>query len=137
MNTIRTLENAIAFCNALAESCNVGKACEAAGIGRMTAYEWRKADSEFATAWDSALQVGLSALEDEAHRRAFDGVDKPVFQQGQQVGAVREYSDALAIFMLKAHNPAKYRENQPGTQSPELQAVIAGLMAHLSKGLPG
>lgn len=106
-----TPEKLSAFCTALAETCNVGRAAEAVGISRFTAYTWRKNIPEFATAWDDAMKAGLLALEDEAHRRAFDGTDKPVFHQGQCCGTIREYSDTLAIFLLKAHDPAKYREN--------------------------
>jgi hypothetical protein len=38
----------------------------------------------------------------EAVRRAKDGYIKPVFHQGVKVGEVREYSDVLLMFMLKA-----------------------------------
>lgn len=107
-----TPEKLTAFCAALAETCNVGKACKAVGIARQTAYEWRSEIPEFAAAWDRAMRIGVSALEDEAHRRAFDGVEEPVHHMGVQVDTVRKYSDTLAIFLLKAHNPEKYRENQ-------------------------
>ena len=55
--------------------------------------------------WESALEVGVAALEDEAHRRAFDGHEETVWFQGQAVGAVRKYSDSLAMFLLKTHRP--------------------------------
>lgn len=106
-----TPEKLTAFTAVLAETCNVGKACKAIDISRVTAYKWRKEIPEFADAWDDAMKTGVSALEDEAHRRAFDGTVEPVFQQGMEIGAVRKYSDTLAIFLLKAHNPDKYREN--------------------------
>lgn len=148
MNSNRTPEKAFAFCAVLAETCNVGKACRAVGMGRSTAYDWRDADPEFAAAWDKAMRRGVSALEDEAHRRAFEGTDKPLTHQGQftyqwetvygddgkpvldeltgtprrrpvldeagqpVVATVKEYSDTLAIFLLKAHDPEKYRERQ-------------------------
>lgn len=106
-----TPEKLTAFCAALAETCNVGLACRAVGISRQIAYVWRRNDPDFAAAWAEAMKVGLSALEDEAHRRAFEGVDEPVFYAGGECGTVRKYSDTLAIFLLKAHDPAKYREN--------------------------
>jgi len=100
-----------AFLAVLAECCNVGRACAAVGITRVCAYEWREKDPAFANAWEQALKMGVSALEDEAHRRAFDGVDEPVFHQGAQCATIKKYSDTLAIFLLKAHNPEKYRDN--------------------------
>ena len=60
--------------------------------------------------------LGERAAEDqhhgeaEAHRRAFQGTTKPVFFQGGECGEIREYSDGLAQFLLKAHRPEKYRE---------------------------
>lgn len=141
-----TPEKLTAFCAALAETCNVGRACTAVGISRYTAYLWRKEIPEFAERWDEAMKAGVLALEDEAHRRAFEGVEDPLTHQGQfsylyrvvrdedgnpvlgddgkplqepvldeqgnhKVASVRKYSDTLAIFLLKAHNPDKYREN--------------------------
>lgn len=106
-----TPEKLTAFCAALAETCNVGKACAAVGIARQTAYEWRHEDPDFAARWDGAMRIGVSALEDEAHRRGFDGVDEPVYHKGDKCGTIRKYSDTLAIFLLKAHNPEKYRDN--------------------------
>lgn len=106
-----TPERLTAFCAALAETCNVGRACAAVGISRQTAYNWREANDEFAREWERAVRVGVTALEDEAHRRAFEGADEPVFHKGEVCGTVRKYSDTLAIFLLKAHAPDKYREN--------------------------
>ena len=106
-----TPEKAEAFFAALAETANVTKACAAIAITRRTAYNWREADPEFAAGWDRAMKAAVLGLEDEAHRRAFEGLDKPVFYQGSECGAVREDSATLAIFLLKAHTPEKYREN--------------------------
>lgn len=106
-----TPERAEAFFAALAETGSVSKACDAVAISRRTAYNWRVDDPAFAAGWDKAMKAAVLKMEDEAHRRAFDGVDKPVFYQGVECGTVREYSDTLTIFLLKAHNPEKYREN--------------------------
>ena len=115
-----TPEKAEAFFAALAETANVSKACAAIAVSRRTAYNWREADPGFAAGWDRAMKAAVLGLEDEAHRRAFEGVDKPVFYQGDECGTIREYSDTLAIFLLKAHNPEKYRENS----KVELEANI-------------
>lgn len=134
-----TPEKLTAFCAALAETCNVRKACAAVDISPYTAYKWRKEMPAFADAWDEAQQAAVLLLEDEAHRRAFEGVERPLTHQGQftflyreetdpatgevkrvpvldedgnhKKAAIREYSDLMAIFLLKAHKPEKYREN--------------------------
>lgn len=108
--TVWTAEKDVAFLAALAETGIVKRACEAVGIVRQTAYNRYDNDAEFAKGWDAALKIGVTALEDEAHRRGFEGVDEPVFHQGVRCGSVRKYSDTLAIFLLKAHKPEKYRE---------------------------
>lgn len=146
-NSNRTPEKVTAFCAALAETANIGKACAAVGMGRTTAYDWRDDDPEFAARWDRAMQIGVTALEDEVKRRAFDGVDEPLVHQGQVtfvmeekrtksgrvmidkatglprlvikrdeqgnriVASIKKYSDQLAIVLLKAHAPDKYRDN--------------------------
>lgn len=110
MESIRTPEKEIAFLAALAATCSVTRACEAAGMARRTAYEWRDADPDFFRRWEEAKAIGAEALEDEAMRRAVEGCDKPVFHQGVAVGTIREYSDTLAIFLLKGAKPEKYRE---------------------------
>ena len=110
MQTIRTPKKKIAFLDALAETCNVTRACEAAGLSRAVAYVWRDADPEFAARWENARRIGAEALEDECMRRATEGVDEPVFFQGVECGTVRKYSDTLAIFLLKGAMPEKYRE---------------------------
>lgn len=98
------------FLGALIETANVTTAAERADVGRATVYDHRKRDPDFAKAWDEAKEIGADALEDEAVRRAKEGTLKPVFQGGELVGHVREYSDTLLIFLLKGAKPAKYRE---------------------------
>lgn len=106
-----TPEKKAAFCAALAATGgNVTRACEAVDVCRMTAYRWRQEDPEFADEWDRARSIGIDALEDEALRRAFEGVDVPITYRGEVTGTMREYSDTLAIFLLKGAKPEKYRE---------------------------
>src|SRR5579883_342376 len=96
---------------ALAAPGSVSRAARLAGVPRRTAYDWRAADEAFGKAWDEALERGTDVLEDEAVRRASEGTLRPVFQGGKKVGTVREYSDLLLIFMLKARRPDKYRDS--------------------------
>ena len=98
---------------------------------------------DFAKKWDEALKEGVECMEAEAHRRGFEGNDKPLIHQGEFtylrdfdaidpltdekypphqapikldkngqpiVATMKEYSDTLCIFLLKAHAPEKFRE---------------------------
>ena len=118
------------FLEALAESGNVKLSCQAAGVGRRTAYDHRAKDAAFASAWADAMEEAADLLEQEAVRRAVEGVDKPVYQGGRMVGIVKEYSDTLLIFLLKGARPNKYRDNVKVDVSQlsdaELQRISSG-----------
>ena len=93
------------FLQNLANTCNVSRSCRMAGVDRSDMYKLRKADPYFAEAWVGALEMGLEALEDQMHRRAFEGE-----LITNQHGTYRKYSDTLAIFLMKAHKPEKYSD---------------------------
>ncbi len=107
------------FLKALTETVNVTLSCRKAGVPRRTVYDWREADAAFARRWDEALEEGIDLLEAEAHRRAFEGVERPVYYKGERVGEWRHYSDALATFLLRAHRPEKYRDAPKAGASAE------------------
>ena len=91
------------------ESANITLACKKASIPRRTFYNWCKEEVfNKRYAESSVLAVGL--LEDEAKRRAVNGVIKPVYYKGAVCGKIKEYSDVLLIVLLKAHAPEKYKE---------------------------
>lgn len=98
------------FLQCLIDTGNVSRAAASIGISRTRMYELKKEDEAFAQAWDEAVDIGIDHLEEEARRRAYQGTDKPVFYQGYQCGTIREYSDTLMIFLLKAHRPDKFKE---------------------------
>lgn len=115
MRTIRTPEKREVFLEALRQGYSIAHACRQAAIGRTAAYEWRNDDPAFAAEWDAAESEGSDVLEDEARRRAVEGVvteKRIASKDGESVEtAVRiEYSDTLLIFLLKGRRPEKYRE---------------------------
>jgi hypothetical protein len=95
---------------------------------RSFVYDWRPAAPQFAADWAAVVDLGCDALEDEAVRRGCEGYLKPVFHQGKEVGAVREYSNTLLIFMLKARRPAKFRDNYvpPQNEGADNTILIKG-----------
>ena len=102
---------------------NIARACRAEGIARNTAYEWRKDDTEFAKQWDEAIDEGIDELEQEARRRALDGLEKTIFYKGEAIGTEREYSDTLMIFLLKGNRPEKYKDRQDINLNAKIQTV--------------
>lgn len=124
------------FIETLAETCSVTKSAEAAGVSTRTAHRWRKDDEAFGQAWDDALAVGADVLESEAVRRAHDGWDEPVYQQGKQVGIVRKFSDTLLIFLLKGAKPEKYKDRHELSGKVDAPNVVVYLPAKGGKGGP-
>jgi hypothetical protein len=117
--TNRTTKKSAEFLEALSQTCNITRSCEICGLPRRTVYDWRAADPEFAKAWEDALDKGADVLEDEAKRRAHDGVEEPVYYGGKQVGTVRKYSDVLLIFLLKGARPKKYGDRSVRIAAPD------------------
>ena len=75
-----------------------------------TVRSWVESNTFFAERYMAAKIAFNESLEEEAHRRAVIGVERPVYYQGEEVGAVKEYSDALLTLLLRATMPEKYRE---------------------------
>lgn len=108
---------------AISETGNVSKAAEAANVHRPSHYQWLKDDPEYAAGVVDAMEAAADKLEEEARRRAHDGVDEPVFYQGEVCGTVRKYSDTLLIFLLKGARPDKYRERTSITVEDPVKAL--------------
>jgi hypothetical protein len=86
------------------------RAARAAKVGRASHYRWLE-DETYKALYARAMAMVTTALEDEALRRAHDGIRKGIYYQGERVGNELVYSDGLMMFMLRAANPKKYREN--------------------------
>lgn len=90
---------------------NITRAAAMAGVHPDTPRCNWKGEDGFDEAMGQALEEAVDHLEEEARRRAQDGVDEPVYYKGSPCGAVRKYSDTLLIFLLKGARPQKFREN--------------------------
>ena len=118
------------FLDALSNGLSVYRATRAAGITRITAYKWRDEDEDFAARWAVAVEEGTDRLEDEAMRRAADGIERPMIQGGEVVAVVKEYSDSLMALMLKGRRRSKWGDRvgitggEPGDQPVKI-AMIA------------
>lgn len=111
----RVLKAKARFLKEFAQNGNVSVSCRAAKVGRRTIYDWLEVDPTFKGLYEEAHDEALDALEEEARRRAVDGVNEPVYQGGEKVGTVRKFSDALLILLLKGKRPDTFRERHEVT----------------------
>lgn len=122
-----------AFITGLQETGSVTEAAKAAQISRVAIYSHRKTNPDFAREWDEALDVAADTLEDEARRRAVEGIEDPVFHKGEKVATVRKYSDVLLMFLLKGIRPQKWRESRATMPPAELNKLIDAEFARRAK----
>ncbi len=87
---------------------SISAACEAVGCHRRTHYRWMESYESYRLDVEDALADFVDTLEQEIDRRAFHGVEEPVFFKDQQVGTIRKFSDQLAMFRLRALAPDRY-----------------------------
>jgi hypothetical protein len=141
MNTLKlTQARQQRFLKALIDTGSVSSAVAVAGTSRTRVYELRKANPAFAGTWQEAEEIAADRLEDEARRRAVEGVPEPLVSAGKLVRdddgqpiTIRRYSDNLLLALLKAHRPAR-RERSVRFQLPALRSAAdaAGAMAAIT-----
>lgn len=106
---------------------NITYAAKEAGIDRTTHFKWIAKDEAYAAKFASAREEAADLLEAEVLRRGVQGVDEPVFYQGEVCGYIRKYSDVLLIFLLKGTRPEKFRDRMeiadPQGRNPLLGAL--------------
>jgi hypothetical protein len=96
------------FLAAFAELGTVKAAIEIAGVCRASVTKWVQIDADFRAAYEEAKAHALDVLEQEARRRAVNGTERPVFFKGGRCGSIREFSDTLLIFLMKAGDPIRF-----------------------------
>ena len=108
--TSQTAKKRAKLLEVFADTGNISRACEAAGVGRATHYEWVDKVPDYAKAVEAAHEIAGDSLEAEARRRAMAG------------------SDVLLIFLLKGNKPGKFadRKNIDHTTGGEPIKVIMG-----------
>jgi hypothetical protein len=107
-NTKLTPEVREAFISMLGEIPNVTVISKLFGVHPSNVYRMREKDESFDNACREAMNQGYDLIEEEARRRAVDGVDEPVFFQGELVSTQKKYSDKLLLALLKAYKPKKF-----------------------------
>jgi hypothetical protein len=113
-----------ALLGAYAECGSLRKAALAADVARSNHTKWLKSSDSYAKAFKVAEEVACQVLEDEARRRAVEGVEEPIYYQGVRVGHRQVRSDVLLMFLLKGANPDKYRDRADVTHRGDKEHPI-------------
>jgi len=129
------------------------RASRCASIDRSSHYVWLGEDASYPARFAEVEKRAARTLEDEAVRRAVEGMRRPVLYKGKQVyvGGMplyeTEYSDRLLERLLAKTNPEGFRrrvENtnllkiDPDTLTPEQREMIANeYLRHVFGDEPG
>lgn len=114
------------FLKALAENGSVVDACAAAGISSTSAYRARDRIEGFARRWDAALAKVRPKLEEAAYKRAVEGWEEPIYQNGKLVGMKKRFSDSLLKMLVQRETPPpdKMDEHTRRIALAEVEAVL-------------
>ncbi|MEM1050978.1 MAG: hypothetical protein AAGI28_02680 [Pseudomonadota bacterium] len=108
------------FLSYLAESSNVTRSADQAGLSKGAVYQRRRQDATFARKWLTALYEGYLHLELEVIRR---------LREGEMQGKNKDkYDFANAIRLLSAH-----RENAARAQAEQRNVTAAAVRASIDR----
>lgn len=101
------------FLKVLSQCGLFNKAARASGLTPQQVRKAMAIDKDFAMDAEVAQDDYAEVIEEEIHRRAIEGVDKPVYHQGERIDTVKQYSDKLLETLAKA----KAKDYKPNTES--------------------
>lgn len=103
------------FLSTLAKTGRYTPALKAIYATRAMISRWVKTDATFKELLDLAELEAMDALEDEAYRRAVDGVDEPVvtargliYDENGEILTIKKYSNDI-LKLLLTNNHARYQ----------------------------
>lgn len=106
-----TPEQLARFIRLLRDTGSVRVSAEAIGFTTATLRRHREQDASFDELWTEADDDFADKLEQEAIRRAHDGVERQKvlgFKDDYEVVTEHHYSDALLLRLLEARNPVRF-----------------------------
>lgn len=92
-----------AFVETLAETCNLSRAAEAAGVSTSSARERRKTNARFRAGCNEAIASAYQRLELAVLERSLNGTEKIVVRKDGSEERIREYPNAIALTLLRMH----------------------------------
>lgn len=124
-----------AFLKAYEVSLSIRKASEVSKVDRGQCARWRKESEDFDEAFLLTEESAIELIEEEARRRAVDGVKRQRFGprgtpiRDEETGELiyeRVYSDKLLLALLKRHRPQEYSDNHNVTANGVLGVAPLG-----------
>lgn len=95
------------FIETLAKTGCVKDAAAAVGVTKTTAYRARKRIPDFAAAWETALAMARTDIEQVAWQRAVEGADVPIVHGGKVTDTYKKPSDAMLRLLYTRGNSGK------------------------------
>lgn len=125
------------FLTVLAETCNVSEACRQARVSSAHAYRKRQTDAAFRAGWLEAVGTAYERLELMLLERAFNGTEKVITRKDGSEERMREYSDQLALALLKMHRAtaAQAKSELPAADLEEIRERLLKKFERLQKRL--
>jgi len=120
------------FLEALAMCCNVKLAAKTAKVSTSAAYVRRTRNASFRAAWDGALATGYAQLELMMLERALHGVEKVVIARDGTKTIMREYSDRVALALLRMHRDTAKTADEP-VEDVEYEDARERIIARLDR----
>ena len=109
-----------AFLAAYRVAVSVRAASAAVKIPPHTHYDWLRDDPVYRRAWEGVQEQAAQSLEDEAVRRAYEGIKRVLYYKGKPIRTGRgrnariayetQYDSQLLITLLKRFRPELYRD---------------------------
>lgn len=113
------------FIRAYGRCGNISAAAAHVGVTPKTVYQTIQRDPALRPALDQARDEYADRCEEAVDRRAFWGVERPVFQGGVLVGHTVEYSDKLAEVRLRSMRRSAYSDQPPGQGAPRASFIVS------------
>jgi hypothetical protein len=89
-----------------------GKAATHAGTNRQRVMEHRERDPEFRALENHAMERSRETAEDEARRRAIEGMENIYTTKDGATRVVRTYSDTILLRLLERQETGSWRQKQ-------------------------
>ena len=112
---------------------SIKAAAAAAKVDIKDHYRWLKEDPNYRKSWDEVQEQAAQSVEDEAVRRAMEGVKRVVLYRGKPVRTGRgrssrilyetTYSDQLLLALLKRFRPQLYRDHVMTEHSGSVEII--------------